>query len=410
MNKEIAYLSLSKTIFTRIIFVILALMATRAFSQDEVGLSVSELKRRVDNSFLYQAADVFIRDEAVYYKDKPNPNALSLSAKQKEWLKQITQKMLDKIQKHYRSRKSEFTKYFKVDMPRVPDILLNMTNGTGGAYTEFLNDNSVQMNIDYALLEGNFHASLGYGLKEMLKDSTGRSVIDTLTERDILGILKSKRDELSQFVQPTFFDMLTSWEDFLGFSTGYFQFADLASLIKTIEDQYWGSLLFVLAHELGHTVFKTVKPAEHFDTTLFKQNELDADRFATFLLSEPYMALAVTRIKFSPYSYDPLAVPFGYTQPRYVYMYNLRKDDAETYLGYLIFFNKGYELTFSRYGSEGENNYPGNAERVAAAKEVFSYCYKEYKYKVKKKVMRKKFLEDIGRNFSDRLSNSFSLL
>jgi hypothetical protein len=134
------------------------------------------------------------------------------------------------------------------------------------------------------------------------------------------------------------------------------QLPGIAQRILPIGVPYYGTLLFVIAHELGHVAL-----GHGLSRVACHQRELGADTFAAYLLSEPLMAMSMYDRPISPPNYTPShsAVVTGYSL-------EMNPNDLKSYTGYSLFFDKSYEI--AKFGPSSQSCvYPEPAERIRVA-------------------------------------------
>jgi hypothetical protein len=146
----------------------------------------------------------------------------------------------------------------------------------------------------------------------------------------------------------------------------YFALLDDVRSAQSLDRQYFGTLLFIIGHEMGHQALGTVWPPP---TLLLKQKaELDADRFSCLLLSDIYVGLSITRIPISVSANNPAnpaATQFA------GYLYDVDTNRLEKCLGYGLFFGTRFEYTYADSTNFPVSWYPPNDVRQIE-------CHKAY--------------------------------
>jgi hypothetical protein len=134
------------------------------------------------------------------------------------------------------------------------------------------------------------------------------------------------------------------------------QLPGIAQRVLPIGVKYYGTLLFTIAHELGHVAL-----GHGVSQVRCPKRELDADTFAAYVLSEPLMAMSMYDAPISPPNYTPShsAVVTGH----YLAM---DTNSLKSYTGYSLFFGKSYEI--AKFGPSTQSCiYPEPAERIRVA-------------------------------------------
>ncbi len=158
--------------------------------------------------------------------------------------------------------------------------------------------------------------------------------------------------------------MITSKRgDFINIAETLISVSYLADAIEEIDKQFYGTILFGIAHEMGHEALGTViTPPENERTeSWFKDKEIQADMFATYLLTNSYMFTGVTFIYFDAGSMGAR------------YLASISKSKTRQFLGYGIYFGTTYELTYSDHLSNSQ--YPSPSVRIEECTKVFNAAY-----------------------------------
>jgi hypothetical protein len=76
------------------------------------------------------------------------------------------------------------------------------------------------------------------------------------------------------------------------------QLVFIGTSVTTVDSRCTGVLLFAIAHELGHFALNHFHPSDYPVCKVFKQEELDADRFASYLLTRVLLSRGVFGAQF----------------------------------------------------------------------------------------------------------------
>jgi ankyrin repeat protein len=134
--------------------------------------------------------------------------------------------------------------------------------------------------------------------------------------------------------------------------------ASFAPKIFPAEVQYYGILLFVVAHELGHVAL-----GHGLSEVPCSDRELAADSFAALVLGESLAAMSIRES--SVYFFD---APAKATVAVGEYL-ALDHNDLVSYTGFSLFFNKSYEL--AKFGPSSRLCvYPEPADRLRSSQET----------------------------------------
>jgi hypothetical protein len=372
-----------------------------ANAQHQIGESPTKIKKDILSSFLFKGAEMFYPD-TVFRPVSDEPVSLAIS--DRAVLDKQVQALFEKLMKEYRRKREVIAAYFQRDLPRNLKTQLLLTNNHGGANIQPFG-NGYAIRFSQSLIQSDYRASLITALTPAVRTArhqsadsvAGRGTDTTVTELQVFEALKTVRKNVENY-NPTIPNLfLSNFGTGIDFMSTYFQMADLGNAMEVLEKQYLGTLLFALAHEMGHAAFGTVVKPDDAGEEWFRQSEIDADRFATSLLSNVFMVLGV----------QTMTISNGYNTGNLYFLY---KDYTEGFLGYGIFFDKGYELTYQRYPGYNPGYYPKPEARLAAAKEVFSVIFAADKPKIIAKFERRQYWSVLTGGISKRIEEAFGFL
>jgi len=381
--------------------VVLLLVCGRVTAQRQIGQSPAQIKRDILNSFLFKGADIFY-GSATFRPISDEPVALADS--DRTLLDKQVQDLFGQLIKEYKRKREVMAAYLGLpDLPKNLKLQVLLTNNRGGANIQEAGS-GYAIRISQSLIQSDYRASLLTALtpavREAIKksaDSLHTQLDTTVSEAKVFDAMKNMKKNVEQYSTniPNLFS--SDMGSGLDFMLGYFQMADLGHAMEVLEKQYLGTLLFALAHEMGHAALGTVVKPDGAGADWFRKSEIDADRFATCLLSNVFMVLGVETVRISN----------GYNSGN---MYFLEKADAEGFLGYSIFFNKAYELTYQSSPGYDPGAYPDPAERLDASKNIFSAVFVADRPKIIRKFERRQYWSVLTGGFSKRITEAFGFL
>lgn len=310
----------------------------------------------LSDSWLFQSAKLFYDVHSRSVK----PRKLSHSDLLK--LQNDLNRLLDGVLAIHRASVEETSKEFGTNFdptPKASVVLIDIpypgqTSPYAGSVVDLTSRNLV-VNIDVALLRTIFQSAVIDAAKshrpptkEELK-SAKNTVVGLWDDNDSHNAC-SDSDCLKSFL--TFVSVVDS-----GTYTGRAQlYAQLAS--TQVDARYSGTLFFILAHELGHFLFgHHSHPCDAPKCKIFKADELQADRFAAYLLT---LRTGLT---------SGAAIGLGFDQ----------YTGASNYIGFPQFFEKAYpRLGFDSQTAQSlcACDYPPASEREQNALDIANTAIK----------------------------------
>ena len=291
------------------------------------------------------------RDTFLLSANDVSNQPLGLSETQKAELCPSTSSPARRGQVHAATARARYSKTLGVSLLDTSGTkILLADSGNPEAYTiQFPANPAGTIVIDAKLLSANLEASLRSLEKETGPVSPTRELAEISETRRQIENLGS---ESSVSVSSTAVGHMSIDPSQIGELGKVFDVLDYAQSIKPVSVEYYGTLLFVIAHELGHVAL-----GHGINPVACPKRELAADSFAAYLLSEPVMAMSIQGIGIGTF------LPSGMVQQNSV---ALILDDAElkSYTGYFLFFGKSYEI--AKFGGSDQSCiYPDNAARTA---------------------------------------------
>jgi uncharacterized protein len=328
----------------------------RDFTYSEVGKNPNALRRELLESFLFS-------DLALLEHEVPSGEKLALTDSTKANLKAELNFMLQSLLKLYSKNRKQIAKYLNSDPARQLSASVELRDD-GSAYAgSFPSADKSQpgsLYIDVKLLKANIAASSAGAftlpaansdldryrqvreIQRQVRNHRGINIQIDPTGPGGFRVPLSNPSELANI-----FDQITAYTELL----------DLDRQVKTAETQYYGTLLFILAHELGHLALghHQMIEASPNDCDLRKRVELEADQFSALLLGTSFIALSVPVL---PIEMEGL----GKRNWRFLYSETLQR-----YVGYSVFFGKAYERLDLKNPQSNECPYPPSEIRLQKA-------------------------------------------
>ncbi len=319
----------------------------RDFTYSEVGKNPKALRRELLESFVF--SDLELLEHEV-----PSGEKLALTDSTRANLKAELQFMLQTLLKLYSKNRKQITKYLNSDPARQLSASVELRDD-GSAYAgSFPSADKTQpgaIYIDVKLLRANMAASSAGAftqttansdldryeqlreVQRQVRNHTGINVRIAPTGPGGFRVSLSNPTELASA-----FDQIAEYTELL----------DLDQQVKAAETQYYGTLLFIMAHELGHLALghHQMIEASPNDCDLRKRIELQADQFSALLLGTSFIALSVNVL---PMEMEGL----GRRNWRF-----LDSEMLQRYVGYTVFFGKAYERLDLKNPQSNECPYP----------------------------------------------------
>jgi uncharacterized protein len=328
----------------------------RDFTYSEVGRNPAALRRELLESFLFYDLELLEREAS-------DGKSLQLSESTKGNLKTELQFMLDAIVKLYNKNRQKIAKYLNGRPLPVLSAFVTLTDN-GQAYAGSVAPSENQTGgifIDAKLLKTNMVTTLAESfpessaiseqeqlqkLREIQRQVRNHLVINLGIESNGPGAFKGRISNLSEL--PRTLEQIDIYTELL----------DLDQQVKRAETQYYGTILFVLAHELGHLALGHHEAMNSAPLgkvcEIREQIEKQADQFSALLLGSSFIALSVNVL--------PVEMPgLGKSNLRF-----LDNKMLQRYVGYSLFFDKAYERLDLKK-PQGDECYPSPEDRLQTA-------------------------------------------
>jgi ankyrin repeat protein len=200
--------------------------------------------------------------------------------------------------------------------------------------------------VTMKLIQANLQASINEGLP---------AIANWERTKQVAGLQEARRDlenlaflNLVPVQSPRVGAANLSLENANALGT-YTDLVDVSQQLKPVESRYYGALMFVIAHELGHIALG------HLDTPVpCHKRELEADAFAANLLGTTLLVMSASPL---PVAFGDPARPSGHAT-----LVVIDDDAYRRYTGSAIFFTQAYELAHFP-PSDASCTYPSAQER-----------------------------------------------
>lgn len=323
----------------------------------------AELYRRMREFYLIDAIGILLPKGP----DQVGIEYLEYSDEELDDLQEMTTALLDRLETNYRTVRPKAQAYFSDrELPNTLAVGAVITNiARSGRWAQISSDGRIR--IDAELFNRNLRATLSDTIPELVATSYEQAKAE---DSELLEYFSTPES----FVVPTALKLrrtieLTRAPGFLASRFTIWGFVSTPSVstayeaLLSLERRYVGTLLFVLAHELGHYALGTTELPVTATTSQRQQAELDADRFASMLLANTYMAMSIQVIDLSNYG-------VGLFEPRRI-EYSVSVERLKRYTGDGIYFTRSYHSPIGY----NETDYPAVEERLAAAEDARNVMY-----------------------------------
>jgi hypothetical protein len=319
----------------------------RDFTYSVVGKNPKALRRELLESFLFS-------DSELLHHNVPSGERLRLSESTQANIQAELQFMLGALLRLYNKNRKHIAEYLKADPIRQLSASVELRDD-GSAYAGSLppsdQGRAGTIYVDVKLLKANMAASIVHSFPE-LSSSSDINRLQRVRElqrqiRNHFGVnlrIASNGPGSFEFQLSNPNDLPNALQQM----SAYTELLDLAQQVKPTETQYYGTLLFVLAHELGHLALghHQMIEASPDDCDLRKRIELQADQFSALLLGTSFIALSVNVLPVE-------MVGLGKRNWRF-----LDSEMLERYIGYSLFLGKAYERLDLKSPHADECPYP----------------------------------------------------
>ena len=341
----------------------------KEFTLAEMGAPLRQVRRETLDSLMF-------RDTFLLSANDVTKQPLGLSEAQKAELSRQLQALLDAARSMLQLRGRDIQKTLGVNLLDTSGTkILLEDSGSPEAYTiQSTASPAGTIVIDAKLLSANLEASL----RSLIKGT------DPATPAQELAEISETRRQIENLGSESFVNVSSTTVGHMNIDPSQigeigkvFDLLNYAQSIKPVSVQYYGTLLFVIAHELGHVAL-----GHGINPVACPKRELDADSFAAYLLSEPVMGMSIQGIGIGSF------LPTGMVQQNSVALM-LDDDELKSYTGYFLFFGKSYEI--AKFGASDQSCiYPDPAERTLVIESAIKVVRDANEDKMIKKLARRR--------------------
>jgi hypothetical protein len=344
------------------------------------------MKRNLEASFLFRSASIF------YPHGVPsNPELLdpSIGRDTVRQLERETRRYVAALEQYHRARRDRIGQFNpRATAQPLPEVrLIVVETGQPISRAELNGD----ITLDVTVLQAAFRSSLISGIRNASEPSVSEPTLSPLpnrhgnaTEAELLAEFLDLVKNIREAPCHTLVGDLASAVSSDSLDSPWFKFVEFAEQSERIDRAYRGTVLFLVAHELGHLALRhpPITEVTESECARFDAQELEADCYAAFLLSDLFRATAVSSL------------------------FALGGEDHHTglssYMGGNDFFEVMYSLAgFDRPASAKSCLYPAKATRLAAVNGVADRVAAEVATEVEQKLdeqFRKAFEDRKGRD------------
>lgn len=331
-----------------------AMLAQRSVPEEfHEDFALTEMGRSPNNVRGELLSSLIFKDSFLLTTSGENTQSLALQGSQKERLLQELQFLLSAVKAMFTKQEADLVAEFgKLNDPSSAAIELS-DSGQAAGWTQLSGDTAKPFLIvvDAKLLQANLKASI----------TAGFPALTTASQAERIDFLDAERRQIEDSAYLTGMHVKANGVGALRAPLSevsampeYIMLLNLSQKIRPVETQYYGSLLFALAHEVGHVALGHLSGVY----VSCHDRELAADKFATKLLGESLLALSAS----------PINVTSGNAKGTMVF---IDQDSLTRYTGFSLFFGGAYELAHFP-PSTGTCIYPSPTERLAETKKGLS--------------------------------------
>lgn len=291
-----------KSIINGLFFLSLLLAAFTgcAVNKSYVGDTTNQTKKNILRSPLFFTSDIFYPDGMrENFSDLPPV----LNIEKVEVAQRYLQRLLNQIIERHNQRNEKLSQYLSHPLSPVDNIQIVLTNtGHPLIHTEVNHELVVDLRILHAL----FLSTVGSGIADEYVgirdffyypsyDFSQLQDVDTKlsVRKGLVEFLDFKATVEDSVSYPVIIDSIVLFTDALFIDSASdwtsSKFTDYASITAETEERFIGSLIFLLAHEVGHVALgHFAESCQAADQAKFEKMELSADRYAAALLADSW--------------------------------------------------------------------------------------------------------------------------
>lgn len=245
------------------------------------GESSGKAKHNLEESWLFKSSDILYPAGTHGVAEYPHLNKESLG-----YLETGLKGMLALVVDLHARNAVTAGKYFNADLPKSVKASVLVDNLDQPIAKSFVDEQgNLEIRVDARVLQATFRGSLVAGLRASDEFNFSSKKSGGETDDELLADFVKYKEGVSKAKAGNLFgDLAHSGGDDLD-KGRWFQMMDMESKGNEIQSRYTGTLMFLMAHEVGHYVLKHHQ--EECDASKcerFAEKELEADRYGGFLL------------------------------------------------------------------------------------------------------------------------------
>jgi hypothetical protein len=242
------------------------------------------MKQNLTRSWLFESTDILYPPGTRGAAEYPHLSAGSVGS-----LETGLKAMLATVADQHARNFATAGKYFNAELPGSVKASVLVDNLDQPIAKSFVNEHGIlEIRVDVRILQATFRGSLVAALRAGDKFNFSAKKVTGESDEELLADFLKYKDQVSKAKAGNLFgDLLggvrSDAEDMD--KNRWFQMVDMNEKGDEIQSRYEGTLMFLLAHEVGHYVLKHhQEPCEASKCERFVERELEADRYGGFLL------------------------------------------------------------------------------------------------------------------------------
>ena len=251
------------------------------------GPSSKDMRKKMMNSYLFKATDVFYPLGTKQASAYPQLTESSL-----KYLESGLQKMLVTVTDLQARNADPICQIFKCSVPPSVKAVVVVANLDKPIAQSVVNEKGIlEIRIDVHVLQATFRGSLLSALKDhqafsmdFTKPRASEIAREMRTDdRLIADYLDFKQRVVETKTGGILRDLMTHSDS--PENDPWFKMIEMTEQSADVQNTYTGTLMFLMAHEVGHFVLRHHQHScDSSRCELFSQDELEADRYAGYLL------------------------------------------------------------------------------------------------------------------------------
>lgn len=243
------------------------------------GPSSGKLKKNLVKSWLFKSTDLFYPADSQGASSYPTLSKQSIGS-----LERDINLLLKSVLELHRRNSTLAGTYFNQAVPAVVDGVAILDNQGLPIAKSFMNESGkLEIRIDVRVLQATFRGSLVAAIRA--DEFGGSSQQDDSDDVLLANFLDFKKDVSKAKAGNMLGDLIGAMHSDDFDNDRWFKMADFAEKGDQIQSRYVGTLMFLLAHELGHFVLNHYREGcDLSKCDRFAERERQADKYAGILL------------------------------------------------------------------------------------------------------------------------------